>query len=154
MNIDEQVAMFLHSITHHVKQRVIRHNFQRSGETISYHFHNVLNVLMHLQDCLLRKPEPIPTNFIDNRWKWFNNSLGALDEAHIRVKVPIVDKLRFRTRKGDIATNMLCVRTLDMQFFYVLPGWEGSIADESVLRDAISMQHGLKVPHGKIDCEC
>ncbi|PPD82896.1 hypothetical protein GOBAR_DD20180 [Gossypium barbadense] len=35
-----------------------------------------------------------------------------------------------------------------MQFVYVLPGWEGSVADGRVLRDAISRRHGLKVPHG------
>ncbi|PPD94484.1 hypothetical protein GOBAR_DD08499 [Gossypium barbadense] len=44
---------------------------------------------------------------------------------------------------------MLGVCTLDMQFIYVLLGWEGSVADERVLRDAISRRHRLKVPH---DC--
>ncbi|PPD90307.1 hypothetical protein GOBAR_DD12760 [Gossypium barbadense] len=65
-----------------------------------------------------------------------------------RVRVPTVDKPRYRTRKGDIETNMLGVCTLDMQFVYVLPGCEGSVADGRVLRDAISRKHGLKVPHG------
>ena len=64
--------------------------------------------------------------------------------------MPTVDKPRYRTRKGDIATNMLGVCTPDMQFVYVLPGWEGSVADGWVLRDAISRRHGLKVPHGKV----
>ena len=48
MAIDEQVAMFLHIISHHLKNRVIRQNFQWSGETISRHFHNVLNDVIHL----------------------------------------------------------------------------------------------------------
>ncbi|PPD68271.1 hypothetical protein GOBAR_DD34850 [Gossypium barbadense] len=43
---------------------------------------------------------------------------------------------------------MLGVCTPDMQFVYVLPGWEGSVADGRVLRDAISRTHGLKVPYG------
>ncbi|KAH1106699.1 hypothetical protein J1N35_010467 [Gossypium stocksii] len=43
---------------------------------------------------------------------------------------------------------MLGVCTPDMHFVYVLPGWEGSIADGRVLRYAISRIHGLKVPHG------
>ena len=46
---------------------------------------------------------------------------------------------------------MLSVCTPDMQFVYILPGWEGSVADGWVLRDAISRRHGLKVPHGKVD---
>ncbi|XVF65854.1 hypothetical protein PTKIN_Ptkin09bG0284500 [Pterospermum kingtungense] len=149
MDIDEQVAMFLHIIAHHVKNRVISHNFKRSGETISRHFHNVLDAMVHLQDRLLRKPDPIPINSTDNRWKWFKNCLGALDGTHIKVKVPIGDKPRYRTRKGDIATNMLGVCTPDMQFVYVLPGWEGSVADGRVLRDAIRRRNGLKVPHAR-----
>ncbi|PPD67668.1 hypothetical protein GOBAR_DD35455 [Gossypium barbadense] len=71
MLVDEQVGMFLHIISHHLKNRVIKHHFRRSRET--------------------------------------------------------------------------------MQFVYVLPGWEGSVADGRVLRDAISRRHGLKVPHG---CYC
>ncbi|MFQ6656906.1 hypothetical protein Gotur_026816 [Gossypium turneri] len=43
---------------------------------------------------------------------------------------------------------MLGVCTPDMQFVYVLPSWEGTVADGRVLRDAISRRHGLKVPHG------
>ncbi|XP_023761072.1 uncharacterized protein LOC111909479 [Lactuca sativa] len=33
-----------------------------------------------------------------------------------------------------------------MQFIYVLPGWEGSVANGRVLRDALLRPHGLKVP--------
>ncbi|MFQ6649385.1 hypothetical protein Gotur_023432 [Gossypium turneri] len=43
---------------------------------------------------------------------------------------------------------MLGVCKHDMHFVYVLPGWEGSIADVQVLRDGISRRHGLNVPHG------
>ncbi|MBA0848347.1 hypothetical protein Goshw_000994 [Gossypium schwendimanii] len=53
-------------------------------------------------------------------------------------------------KKGDIATNMLGVGTPDMHFVYILLGWEGSLADGRVIRDAISRRHGLKVPHGKV----
>ncbi|KAK8306441.1 hypothetical protein V6Z12_D03G128900 [Gossypium hirsutum] len=34
-----------------------------------------------------------------------------------------------------------------MHFVYVFLGWEASIADGRVLRDAISRRHGLKVSH-------
>ncbi|KAK5835763.1 hypothetical protein PVK06_011469 [Gossypium arboreum] len=43
---------------------------------------------------------------------------------------------------------MFGVCTPDMHFLCVLPGWEGSVADGRVLRDAISRRHGLEVPHG------
>ncbi|PPD83647.1 hypothetical protein GOBAR_DD19409 [Gossypium barbadense] len=148
MLVDEQVAMFLHIISHHLKNRVIKHHFRRSGETISRAFHSVLNAVIRLQDVLFKKPEPITADSSDTMWKWFKNCLGALDGTHIKIRVPTVYKTRYRTRKGDIATNMLGVCTPEMQFVYVLPGWEGSVADGRVLRDAISRRHGLKVPHG------
>ncbi|KAG8499127.1 hypothetical protein CXB51_005587 [Gossypium anomalum] len=148
MLVDEQVAMFLHIISHHLKNQVIKHHFNRSGETVSRSFHNVLNAVIHLQDVLFKKAKPITANSTDLRWKWFKNCLGALDGIHIKIRVPTVDKPRYRTRKCDIATNMLSVCTPDMQFVYVLSGWECSVADGRVLRDAISRRHGLKVPHG------
>ena len=59
------------------------------------------------------------------------------------------DKPRYRTRKNEIATNVLGVCSQDMQFIYVFPGWEGSTSDSRVLRDAVSKRNGLTVPHGK-----
>ena len=50
------------------------------------------------------------------------NCLGASDGTYIRVNVPEGDKLRYRTRKNEIATNVLGVCSQDMQFIYVLPG--------------------------------
>jgi hypothetical protein len=70
MNVEEMVAMFLH-IIHDVKNRVIKRQFARSGETISRQFNKVLNSIICLYDDLLEKPEPIPEDSIDSDWKWF-----------------------------------------------------------------------------------
>jgi hypothetical protein len=75
--------------------------------------------------------------------------LGALDGTYIRVRVPTIDKPRYRTRKGEVATNVLAVCSHDLQFIFVLPGWEGSASDSRVLHDAITRQNGLRVPIGK-----
>ncbi|KAG8478430.1 hypothetical protein CXB51_028259 [Gossypium anomalum] len=147
MLVDEQVAMFLHIISHHLKNQVIKHHFNRSGETVSRSFHNVLNAVIRLQDVLFKKAESITANSTDPRWKWFKVLECFRWNSH-KIRVPTVDKPRYQTRKGDIATNMLGVCTPDMQFVYVLPSREGSVADGLVLRDAISRRHGLKVPHG------
>lgn len=74
--------------------------------------------------------------------------MGALDGTYIPVTVSVADSARYRTRKGHLATNVLGVCTRDMQFAYVLSGWEGSAADSRVLRDAISRPNGLKIPVG------
>lgn len=71
MLVDEQVAMFLHILAHHVKNRVIKFIFHRSGETINRHFSLVCNAVIRLQAELLKKPEPISQNNTDENWKWF-----------------------------------------------------------------------------------
>ncbi|GJV63483.1 ALP1-like protein [Tanacetum coccineum] len=124
MLVDEQVAMFLDTLTHNEKNRIIVNRFQRSGETI------------------------MPDNETDERWKWFKGCLGALDGKYIKVRVPTDDRKPYRTRKGEICTNVLGVCTRDLVFSYVLAGWEGSAADSRVLRDAISRPNGLKIPRG------
>ncbi|CAL2255905.1 unnamed protein product [Prunus armeniaca] len=91
--------------------------FKRSGETISRYFNSILD-----RKCL-----------------------GALDGTYIRVHVPEQDKPRYRTRKGEVATNVLGVCTPDMKFIFVFPGWEGSASDSRVLRDAISRPTRLRV---------
>ena len=63
--------------------------------------------------------------------------------------MPLEEKRRYLNCKGEIATNVLGVCSQDMQFIYVLPGWEGFVVDGRVLRNAISRRNGLRVPHSK-----
>ncbi|CAL8153328.1 unnamed protein product [Prunus armeniaca] len=120
--------------------------FKRSGKTISRYFYSILDGVIRLQGRILKVPEPIPNNCTDNRWRWFKKCLGVLDGTYIRVRVPEQDKPIYRTRKGEVATNVLGVCTPDMKFIFVFPGWEGSASDSRVLRDAISRPTGLRVP--------
>ncbi|XP_024948215.1 uncharacterized protein LOC102614015 isoform X1 [Citrus sinensis] len=105
--LEEQVCMFLHTLSHHVKNRTIGIRFFRFGETVSRYFNSVLNKVLQLHNVLLRVPGPVPNNYADEKWKWFKNCLGALDGTYIRLCVPENDKPRYRTRKGEIATNVL-----------------------------------------------
>ncbi|KAG6483800.1 hypothetical protein ZIOFF_060500 [Zingiber officinale] len=153
MSISELVISFLHIIAHNVKNRILKRQTARSGETVSRQFHLVLNSVLRLHNILLKKLEPIPENCTNERWKWFKGCFGALDGTYINVNAPIDDKPRYRTRNGEIATNVLGVCTPNMQFSYILPGWEGSAADGRVLRDAISRRNGLKIPQGILSME-
>ncbi|KAK9075689.1 hypothetical protein SSX86_004017 [Deinandra increscens subsp. villosa] len=148
VQVDEQVAIFLYILAHHVKNRVVKFQFRRSGETISKHFNNVLNAIIRLENELFKKPEPISETSTDERWKWFKGCLGAIDGTHISVHVAEEDKPRYRNRKGDITTNVLASCTPDMQFIYVLPCWEGSAADGRILRSKMIRDNGLQVPKG------
>ena len=52
------------------------------------------------------------------------------------------EKAKYRNRKGDIATNVLGVCSQDMQFIYVLSGWEDSVNDDRVLHDNLHKTNG------------
>ncbi|KAA0041773.1 retrotransposon protein [Cucumis melo var. makuwa] len=148
VDIEEIVAMFLHVLAHDVKNRVIQQEFVRSGETVSRHFNIVLLAVLRLYEELIKRPVPVTSNCNDQRWKCFENCLGALDGTYIKVNVPAGDRPTFRTRKGEIATNILGVCNTKGDFVYVLAGWEGSAVDSRILRDAISRENGLQVPKG------
>ncbi|KAL2343348.1 hypothetical protein Fmac_004633 [Flemingia macrophylla] len=54
--VEEQVAKFLHIVGHNVKNRSVSFFFHRSGETVSRHFHNVLNAIIMLEGDFLVQP--------------------------------------------------------------------------------------------------
>ncbi|TYJ96559.1 retrotransposon protein [Cucumis melo var. makuwa] len=146
VDVEEMVAMFLHVLAHDVKNRVIQREFVRSSETVSRHFNIVLLAVLRLYEELIKRPVMVTSNCNDQRWKCFENCLGALDGTYIKVNVPVGDRPTFRTRKGEITTNVLGVCDTKRDFVYVLAGWEGSAADSCILRDAISRENGLQVP--------
>ena len=48
--------------------------------------------------------------------------MGAFNRTYIKVHVPEMEKPKYRTRKGEIATNVLGVCNQNMEFIFVLPG--------------------------------
>ena len=92
----------------------------------------------------------VPPEIEDNpkMMPFFKNCIGAFDGTHIPCKPPSKDAKPYRNRKGFLSQNVLAVCSFDLKFLYVLPGWEGSAADDSVLSDAICNK-GLAIPKGK-----
>ncbi|KAL0556206.1 hypothetical protein IC582_004716 [Cucumis melo] len=164
VDVEKMVTMLLHVLAHDVKNRVIQREFVRSGEIVSRHFNIVLLTILRPYKELIKRPVPVTSNCNDQCWKCFEvgiikvhyisplhashlfqrvyfnlqNCLGALDGTYIKVNVPAGDRPTFRTRKGEIATNVLGVCDTKGDFVYVLAGWEGSAADSRILRDALS----------------
>ncbi|CAH9107358.1 unnamed protein product [Cuscuta epithymum] len=144
--VEEQVAIFLLVLSHHHKNRTLITDFQRSGRTVSKCFSTVIHAVLQLHSTLYAKPQPITMECEDDRWRTFQNCVGALDGTYIDVHASLNDHNRFRSQKGRIATNVLGVCNPQMQFIYVFPGWEGSAADGRVLRDALTRR--FRVPQG------
>ena len=70
-SLEEIVAAFLYTLSHHFKNRTIAKYFYRSGETMSKHFNACLLAILKLNHLLLKKPEPIPEDNTDPKWKYF-----------------------------------------------------------------------------------
>ena len=69
--VEEKVAMFLNVIAQHQKNRKVKFDFIRSGQTVSRHFNVVLKAVLRLQGALLKTPEPVAADCTDDRWRCF-----------------------------------------------------------------------------------
>jgi hypothetical protein len=78
---------------------------------------------------------------------YFKDAIGAIDGTHINATPPVKERARYRNRKGGISQNVLAGCTFDMQFCYVLSGWEGSAADGAIYQDARATD--FRIPDGK-----
>jgi len=64
ITIKEQLLMFLHTIGHNQRNRVIAHNFLRSSETISRYFNHVLYAIGQLRDEYVCPPGTQTSTYI------------------------------------------------------------------------------------------
>jgi hypothetical protein len=89
---------------------------------------------------------PIPQCILSSNsfTPYFDGCISTLDGTHVPVYVPEAKHAAFRNRKGQLLQNVLAVCTFDMQFLYVLAGWEGSASDSRVFEDAL--RKGFTIP--------
>jgi hypothetical protein len=80
--------------------------------------------------------------------QYFTDCIGAIDETYIDVHLPPSVQSKYRNRKHHLSQNVLAACNFEMQFLYILAGWEGSAHDTTVLRDA-QYNHGFTTPSKK-----
>ena len=99
---------------------------------------------------LLTQSSPIDPYISSNPkfYPFFRGALGALDGTHISACPPASDRSCFHNHKSGVSQNVLTATTFNMQFCYILSGWEGSASDGWVFHDA--WVHDLEIPDGKI----
>ncbi|WCJ29879.1 hypothetical protein M5689_011482 [Euphorbia peplus] len=152
-SVEEQLLKTLWLLGHNVSYRELSVIFRRSTETISRHFHNVLDAIIELEDRFLRQPDgsQVPSEIFTNKilYPYFKDCVGAIDGTHIRVKVSNTDAPKYRGRKEYPTQNVLAACNFDLKFTYVLAGWEGTASDSRIIKDALSRDLPLKIPEGK-----
>ncbi|KAI7953565.1 hypothetical protein MJO28_006112 [Puccinia striiformis f. sp. tritici] len=147
--VEEQVLIFLDIIVHNNSMREVALKFRRGLFTVQRYFHQVLEALVSLYPRYvnLTPKEDRSERLDDPKYHAFRNCLGALDGVLIPITLPMVQQQSFRNRKGFIAQNVLAVVNFDMEFLYVLAGWEGSAHDSRVIADAFTKV--FSIPDGK-----
>ncbi|XP_024011226.1 uncharacterized protein LOC112086501 [Eutrema salsugineum] len=87
-------------------------------------------------------------------YPYFKDCIGAIDGTHIYAMVKGHEKASYRNRKRFLSQNVLATCNFDLEFMYVLSGWEGSAHDSKVLQDALTRRtNRLQVPEEDDDEE-
>ncbi|KAL8503081.1 hypothetical protein ACS0TY_021994 [Phlomoides rotata] len=68
VSVPKKVAIFLSILAHHTKNRCVKFTFKRSGQTISKHFHALLNSALRMHAMFLVKPQPVNEDNTDPHW--------------------------------------------------------------------------------------
>ncbi|KAI7939679.1 hypothetical protein MJO29_014415 [Puccinia striiformis f. sp. tritici] len=113
------------------------------------YFHKVLDALVGLYPKYVNQTpkEELHERLQDPKYNAFKKCIGALDGVFIPMTLPTDKQPSYRNRKGVIAQNVLAVDNFDMEFLYVLAGWEGSAHDSRVIADAFTKH--LSIPDGR-----
>ena len=145
----QKVFIFLYIVCQGASFRTVCDRFQCSSSTVSHIFHEVLDAMLVLHKEIVKSPSnEIPARIgEDPKMQPFKDCVGALDGTHVPIAVPTQHPNPWRNRKGWISQNVLGVVDFDMNFLYVLPGWEGSAHDSRVFDYAVT--NGFAPPLGK-----
>ena len=131
MSLDQMLGIFLWMVGRNVHVRDAQSRFQHSKSTIHHVFHSIQDALLYLHaDYVHPPPNHIPAR-IQKDWgkmNYFADVRGAIDGTHIAAHIPVKFRTPFRIRKGTLPQDVLAGCTLDMYFFYILPGWGSRIS--------------------------
>lgn len=93
VSVYEQVAMFLLTVGHNCRNFLVQDVFQHSGETVSRHFHTVLQAFAAFAKEMIKPPslDETPSEILRNMkyYPWFKDCIGAIDGTHIPAVVPV-----------------------------------------------------------------
>ena len=78
---------------------------------------------------------------------YFRDAIGAIDGSHIPITPPALFRPLYCNCKGCLSQNVLFTCDFNLNFTYMLTGWEGSASDTCVYGDAIGTD--LLIPAGK-----
>lgn len=147
----EALCMFLWTIGAPQSVVQVKNRFQRSKETISRKFSEVLNCIFLLSKDIVKPRDPqfttVHERLLGDRFHpHFNDCIGAIDGTHIRVVVPSSKLVQHVGRHGYPTQNVLAICDFDMRFTFIVAGWPGSAHDMRVFNNALT-KYATIFPH-------
>ena len=81
-------------------------------------------------------------------YPYFRHAIGVIDGSHTYSRCPPGNvRSSYHNCKGFLSQNALFITNFDLEFTYMLTGWEGSAADARVYNDVATTD--LWIPPGK-----
>lgn len=151
VSVEEMLGTFLLVVGQGERYCRVRSTFGRSRWTVSKNFNRMLIALNVIAPQMMAKPySGTPSKIRESTrfYPYFKDCIGAMDGTHIPAMVKKRDQEVYRNRHGITSQNVLAVCNFDLEFIYVLSGWEGSAHDSKILNDAMTKTNGLKIPQG------
>jgi hypothetical protein len=151
-SIAMQLGIFLAFVGPANTYRSIAEIFGCNIYIISVSIHRVLRTLVsRYQDTATIPTSETPSCIRENpkRWPFFRDCIGAIDGSLIPISMSgVSDNKRstWRCRKGYYAQNVFAAVDFNIDFRFVLAGWEGCAHDAAVLSSAKEL--GFATPEG------
>ncbi|KAL2476160.1 putative harbinger transposase-derived nuclease [Abeliophyllum distichum] len=136
------LATFLLTVGQNSRYCLTRKTFGRAHSTSSRNFNKVLKAFNTISSDMMVKPGSTVPSKIRESTRLYPYFKGR-------------DVSSYRNRHGSLSQNVLAACNFDLEFIYILSGWEGSAHDSKLLNAALVRRNGLKVPQGKyflVDC--
>ena len=151
MSSREALGMFLYMVGPPQPVRQAENRFERSMETVSRKFHEVLSCVTQLAKDIICPKDPtfsLVHHKVANHRSApaFNNAIGAIDGTHVKVVVPFSKAGQYINRRNEKTQNVLAICDFDRRFTFVAMGIPGSAHDWIVLQQAI-LKYGPNFPH-------
>ena len=158
ISVEEQVRIFLQTLGHGHKNRMVQQSLQYSGETISKYFNRVLRAVVEWAPNIICPKESLTSilrhiiEYANGKYyPFFKNAVGALDGTHVMYVVPKKDQMAYKCGRDlkHTTQNVLGVCDFNMRFTFVSAGWEGTTHDCKVLNHAVAdPSHKFPYPPG------
>ncbi|XP_016734012.2 uncharacterized protein [Gossypium hirsutum] len=148
----EKLALSLYILGNRESNSNATEQFQRSGETVSRIFTDMLHIFARMGIDTIKPTEgqfkEVPNHIRhDTRyWPHFKDCIGAIDGTHIKAYISPSCQLPYIGWKGEPTQNIMAVCDFNMCFIFAFPGWEGTAHDSRIFLQALRKQE-LKFAH-------